>query len=101
VQVDHPLMDPHLEPVPGLGTLTARGLPGGDLQGLGGHPHWSLHLQLLLLGALDEVSADLLQGLDGPRGECDPDAVDHLLFGGAALAILVTGHCVLGCWSRL
>ena len=52
MQVDDPLVDPHLEPVPGLGTLAARGLPGGDPQGLGGHPHGALHLQLLLLGAL-------------------------------------------------
>merc|ERR1712079_682522 len=60
VKVDHPLVDPQLEPVPGLGTLTARGLPGGDPQGLGGHPHGPLDLQLLLLGSLDQVGAHLL-----------------------------------------
>merc|ERR1712111_177642 len=68
VEVDHPLVDPQLEPVPGLGTLTARGLPGGDPQGLGGHPHWALDLELLLLGSLDQVGADLLQALDGAGG---------------------------------
>merc|ERR1719295_1191021 len=92
VEVDHPLVDPQLEPVPGLGTLTARGLPGGDPQGLGGHPHWALDLQLLLLGSLDQVGADLLQTLDGAGGEGDPDPVDHLLLAGATFAILVSRH---------
>ena len=90
MEVDHPLVDPQLEPVPGLGTLTARGLPGGDPQGLGGHPHWALDLQLLLLGSLDQVGADLLQTLDGTRGQGDPDPVDHLLLAGATFAILVS-----------
>lgn len=35
VQVDEALVDAQLEHVPGLGTLTARGLAGGDLQVLG------------------------------------------------------------------
>jgi len=97
VQVDDALVDAHLEPVPGLGALTAGGLPGGDLQALGGHPDGPLDLQLLLLGALDQVGADLLQALDGAGGQGDPDAVDHLVLGGAAFAILVAGHLVLEC----
>ena len=76
VEVNHSLVDPHLELVPGLGTLSARSLPGGDSQHLGGHPHWSLHLKLLVLGAPDEVAADLLQRLDIPGGQSDSDAVD-------------------------
>ena len=44
VEVDHTLVDPQLELVPGLGSLTARGLTGGDPQGLGGHPNGALHL---------------------------------------------------------
>merc|ERR1719385_75364 len=92
VEVDHPLVDPQLEPVPSLGALTARGLPGGDPQGLSGHPHWALDFQLLLLGSLDQVGADLLQALDGAGGEGDPDPVDHLLLAGAAFAILVSRH---------
>ena len=76
VEVNHSLVDPHLELVPGLGTLSARSLPGGDSQHLGGHPHWSLHLELLVLGAPDEVAADLLQRLDVPGGQSDSDAVD-------------------------
>ena len=56
--------------------ITTRGLSGGDPQGLGGHPHWTLHLELLVLGAPDEVAADLLQGLDVPGCQSDSDAVD-------------------------
>ena len=88
MQVDHPLVDPHLEPVPGLGTLSTRGLPGGDPQGLGGHPDGALGLEVLLLGALDEVVADLLEGLDVAGGEGDPDAVDRGLLG-HGLSVLV------------
>ena len=44
VEIDHTLVDPHLELVPGLGSLSARSLTGGDTQGLGGHPHGALHL---------------------------------------------------------
>merc|ERR1712029_501493 len=95
VEVDHPLVDPQLEPVPGLGALTTRGLPGGDPQGLGGHPHGALDLELLLLGSLDKVGADLLQALDGTGGEGDPDPVDHLLLAGATFAILVSRHDLL------
>ena len=91
VNVDDALVDAHLEPVPGLGALTTRGLPGGDLQGLGGHPDGSLDLEVLLLGALDQVGADLLQALDGAGGQGDADAVNHLVLGGAAFAILVAG----------
>ena len=36
VKVDETLVDPHLEAIPGLGTLTAGGLPGGDAKGLKG-----------------------------------------------------------------
>ena len=47
-------------------SLTARSLPGGDPEDLGGHPHWALHLQLLVLGAPDQVLAHLLEGLHVP-----------------------------------
>merc|ERR1719370_2433938 len=84
VQVDDTLVDPHLELVPGLGTLTARSLPGG-------HPEWALHLQLLVLGAPDQVLAHLLQGLHVPGGEGDPDSVNRRLLLNS-LSILVCSH---------
>ena len=34
MQVDDPLVDSHLEAVPRLGALTARGLPRGDSEGM-------------------------------------------------------------------
>lgn len=36
VQVNETLVDPHLEAIPGLGTLTTGGLPGGDAKSLKG-----------------------------------------------------------------
>ena len=76
MEVDDSLVDPHLEFVPGLATLSARSLTGGDSQGLGGHPDGSLHLQLLVFGSLDEVTADFLQRLHVAGGQGDPDTVD-------------------------
>ena len=35
VQVDDTLVDAHLEPIPGVSTLTARRFTGGDLEDLG------------------------------------------------------------------
>merc|ERR1740123_451971 len=91
VQVDDALVDPHLELVPGLGTLTARSLSGGDPEGLGGHPHWALDLQLLVLGTPDQVLADLLQGLHVPGGEGDSDPVDWRLLLNS-LSVLICSH---------
>ena len=76
VKIDDPLVDPHLEPVPGLGTLTARSFPGGDAEGVGGHPDGAFGLEVLLLGTPDQVVAHLLQGLDVSGGQGDPDAMD-------------------------
>jgi len=92
-QVDQALVDAHLVEIPGLGTLTAGGLAGllfvcvnhsfilsgggstaatyGDLEGLGGQADGALGAEVLVLGALDELLADLLEGLDLARGEGD------------------------------
>lgn len=48
----------YLVVVPGLGTLTARGLAGGDAKDFGRHAHWALDLQVLVLCALDQLLAD-------------------------------------------
>ena len=57
MQVDDALVDAHLVAVPGLGALSAGRLARGDAQDLGGHAHRPLHLQLLVLRALDQVGA--------------------------------------------
>lgn len=71
-------MDAELEGVPGLGTLTARGLAGGDLQLLGGKADGALDLETLGAGTLEELGADLLEGLDLAGGEGDADLVGLL-----------------------
>lgn len=70
------LDSPHLVHVPGLGALTARGLAGRDLQVLGGHADGALDAEVLGLGAVDELLADLLEGSDLAGGEGDADLVD-------------------------
>jgi hypothetical protein len=56
-KIDDALVDAHLETVPGLGTLTARSLTGGDAENLGGHASRSTGLNLLLGSLLDKVTA--------------------------------------------
>lgn len=79
-------MDSHLKGVPGLGTLTTGGLAGGDLEVLGGEADGALNTEVLRLGTVDELGADLLEGLDLARGEGDADLVD---LGGIGLAGLL------------
>lgn len=77
VQIDDALVDAHLEAIPRLGALTARGLAGGDAQHLVRHADRSLDAQLLLLGARNQIGAHLLQRRHVLRRERDADAV-HL-----------------------
>jgi hypothetical protein len=58
VEVDEALVHLELVAIPGLGTLTARGLTGGDPEDLGGETDGSLDLELLVLGTVDEVVRD-------------------------------------------
>ena len=76
------LVDSHLESVPGLGTLTVGGLAGLDLQGLGGKTDRALDVQRLGAGTVNELLADLLEGLDLAGGEGDTDLVDLLYIDG-------------------
>jgi hypothetical protein len=69
-------VDAHLVGVPGLGTLTVRGLTGGDLKNLGGETDGALDTEFLVLGTVDELLADLLERLDVAGGEGDADLVD-------------------------
>lgn len=88
MEVDETLVDAHLEGVPGLGTLTVGGLTGGDLQVLGGEADGALDAELLGLGTVDELLADLLEGLDVARGEGDADLVDLGAFAEVLLALV-------------
>lgn len=72
------LVNSHLKGIPGLGTLTTRSLSGGNLQGLGWKTNGTLNTEVLGLGALNEILADLLEGLDLARSEGDADLVGFL-----------------------
>lgn len=69
--LDEALVDAHLVGVPGLGTLTVRGLTGGDLEVLGRETDGSLDAEGLGLGTLNQLGADLLERSDLARGESD------------------------------
>ncbi len=69
-------MDAHLIGIPGLGTLTVRCLTGGDLQGPSGQADGALDTEFLVLGAVNELLAHLLERLDIARGQGDADLVD-------------------------
>jgi hypothetical protein len=51
-------VDSHLVHVPGLRSLSARSLTGGDLKDLGGETDGSLDTEVLGLGTLEEVGGD-------------------------------------------
>ena len=60
VQIDDALVYAHLPAVPGVGTLTARGLADSQAQHLGGHADGTAHLQTLLIASTpDEIGANL------------------------------------------
>jgi hypothetical protein len=59
VQVDQALVNAHLVCIPGLGSFSVRSLTGGDLELLGGETDGALNSELLGLGAVDELLADL------------------------------------------
>ena len=71
-------MDSHLESIPGLGTFTTGCLSGSDLEGLGWETDGTLDTEFLALGTLDELLADLLEGLDFAGGQGDADLVSFL-----------------------
>lgn len=71
-------MDAHLIRIPSLRTLTARSLTGGDLEKLGRQTNGALDTQVLALGALEDLGADLLEDSDLAGGEGDSDLVGLL-----------------------
>lgn len=79
--LDETLVDAHLVEIPGLGTLTARSLTGGDLEVLGGQTNGALDGEVLALGTLEELGADLLERGDLAAGQGDPDLVGLLYDG--------------------
>jgi hypothetical protein len=72
------LVDLQLPQIPGLGTFTIGRLAGADLEVLGGQADGALDAEVLGFGAVYELSAHLLDGLDILAGEGDADLVDFL-----------------------
>lgn len=81
-------MDAHLVLVPGLGTLTARGLTGGDVESLSRETDRALDLEGLGAGTVDQLRAHLLERGDLARGEGDTDLVDLGAFAELLLRLL-------------
>ena len=90
VKVDQPLVNPHFEAVPGVGTLSRRSLASGNLELLSGETDGSLHVELLVNCSLLQVSTDLLEVLDIARGQGNADAV-HLGAGILEASFLLSG----------
>lgn len=71
-------MDSHLKLIPGLATLTVRGLTGGDAKSLGRKSDGALDEKVLRASTVNELLADLLQGSGLARGQGDTDLVSFL-----------------------
>ena len=71
-------MDSHLKHIPRLAPLTTGRLACRHLQALGRQAHGALDAQVLGLGALDQLLADLFERLHFARGQSDADFVDFL-----------------------
>ncbi len=76
MDVDHSLVDAHLEAIPGLGTLTAGGLTGGDSENLSGNADGALGLVALVLGSGNNLSASVLKRLGVTAAEGHSDSLD-------------------------
>jgi hypothetical protein len=71
-------VDSHFESIPGLGTFTTGCLSGGNLKSLGGETDGAFDAEFLALGTLDELLADLLEGLDFAGGQGDANLMGFL-----------------------
>jgi hypothetical protein len=60
----------------GLRTFTTRGLTGGDTEDLGGETDGTLNLELLVLGSVDELGANLLEVGNVTGSQSDTNTVD-------------------------
>jgi hypothetical protein len=58
MQVNQPLVNPHLITIPGFRTLTVGCLPCRDFEDFGGQSHGSLDFEILVLGACNQIRTD-------------------------------------------
>lgn len=71
-------MNSQLIHVPSLRTLTTRSLSGSDLEALSWETDGSLDTEILRLGAVNELLADLFEGRDSLGGQGDTNLVGFL-----------------------
>ena len=72
-------MNAHLEAIPGVGTITARGTARRDNELLGGNTNGSLNLVVEFLRLRDDLSASLLERFGILTSEGHTDSLDLLL----------------------
>ena len=97
LEIDNPLVDSHLEPVPGFRTFTTWSFSGGDPHSPGWHGSWPLDLDSVAgfrfvepFGTANDLSACFVNGRSVLSRDGDPDVVDFGLFGD--LAVFFKGH---------
>ena len=78
VDVDHSLVDAHLEAVPGVGTVAARRTARRDNELLRGNADGSLHLIVESLGLGYDLGTGVLEGLHGSAPQGHSDSLDLL-----------------------
>ncbi len=88
-------MNPHLECVPSLASLTTRRFAGRDLERLGWKPDGALDAEVLGFGSLDKLLADLLQALYFAACQGDTDFVYFLQLTSLASCLRSTVHRAL------
>eukprot|EP00472_Partenskyella_glossopodia_P006128 CAMPEP_0197517460 /NCGR_PEP_ID=MMETSP1318-20131121/2476_1 /TAXON_ID=552666 /ORGANISM="Partenskyella glossopodia, Strain RCC365" /LENGTH=139 /DNA_ID=CAMNT_0043067037 /DNA_START=330 /DNA_END=746 /DNA_ORIENTATION=+ len=78
VQIDHTLVDAHLEPIPGVSSLSTRRLPRGDSKVFGRKADRAVKFEAALLGSGDKDGANFFKRLNLSGRKGDPDARDFL-----------------------
>lgn len=89
-------MNSHLKSIPCLRSFTTRSLSGCNLQGLSWETNGALDSEVLGLRTLNELLADLLEGLDISAGEGNADLVGFLQVLSLDVSKLCAGQSVLG-----
>ena len=92
---------PHLIHIPSFAALTTWRLPSGDFEILCWQANRSLHAQLLRLGSLDKLAADLLERRDLFGGESDADLVDLWLVELRRLLWVLERHVGVRYWRSV
>ena len=103
-ELDDSFVDSHLVSIPGFGTFTTRGLPGGDPHSPGWHWSWPLDLDLgVVASAVDRFcsaanfSACFVDGFWALGGDGDPDVgFFDLLFGNFTFFV---SHFLKNSWN--